>query len=120
LPSAGERALGKDSFLKDRIPAFAERHGTDTRQRHSLPSVTPWHSANLFLFFLPPNYFCSPPTLLGAPCKSLAHILDFLLYLFDLFDLIEFFSQKCEFELQVHRIMECNEWKMLFVLFSVV
>jgi hypothetical protein len=45
LSSAAEQTLGKDKF--------AECH--------------PWTLGKIFIF-LPPNYFCSPHTLLGAPC----------------------------------------------------
>jgi hypothetical protein len=47
----------------------------------------------LFYIFWPPNFLCSPPTVLGTPCYNLVHFCGFLLYLVNLFYLIEFFQK---------------------------
>jgi hypothetical protein len=54
-----------------------------------------WHSAKNFNFFLfALNFFCRPTIVLGAKFSNLVYFYVFLLYLLNLFHLLEFFRKK--------------------------
>ena len=64
------KALGKEKFFLKKIQTlFAECLIRGTRQRPSLPSAMPRHSAKFFLVFCfwPPNFLCSPLKAPGTP-----------------------------------------------------
>ena len=119
LPSAADLALGKAQIKKIRNrPHFFKKTFTFAECppfRHSAKSLCRMpelgtRQSIIFFLVLPPNFFFSPYTLSWSTSSNLAHFSIFLLYILNLFHLIDF-SGKCKFELQVHRIMKFDDWK---------
>jgi hypothetical protein len=86
---AKSQALGK-AWHSAKAPSG---NGRDPRQTLlSAPALALGKLFFLYIFW-PPNFLCSPPTVLGTPCYNLVHFCGFLLYLVNLFHLIDFFRK---------------------------
>ena len=101
--------LGKEPLCR-----VVDRHPTNfgTQQRASLPSVRNLAkvATRQRCFFLPLNFFYCLYSWCWSVCSNLTLFSIYLLYIFNLFHLNVFF-QKYNIELQVHRIIEFDDWK---------
>ena len=125
LPSARDPALGKVSFSNlcrvldlgaRQRRLFLARAGTDVCRvftRRTLGKdvyaeccCSALGKIYLFFFFSPPNVFCCGPTLLWTTYAIWTHYSNCLLYLFNLFHLIEFLVI-----IQIWTASQSKNWK---------